>query len=564
MQSQVYMITPGFSFFGLVNVSAGCNNNKVYGIQTTTAGSELAELDMENRLVMGTICQIPIHVYDAASITETGEVRGANIAHVSVRPQCDYTTKGSINITATSATAGTALSYSLNNNSSSNNTGTFQNLEAGQYQIRVTTAEGCTRDTVAIIEIIERIEVDITTAADTCGNQKGSAEFMGMRGHVNLMYSLNNQAFVAVNQFAGLSSGLYNLRVRDINACYLDTSFSIRNIQPAMPPVTVNISEASCTGAGGAVKVGFLPAMGITAITLNGIHGATMGEFTSVQAGTHQLRLVTSSCTFDSTIIVTAEATQPPTVQYTSLPPNCTNRSNGSISIKVTGQWHPYTYGLNNGPMGSATQFRNLATGNYVLNVRDGKGCLFQEYITVSAYQEQPFQVTHQTTPTNCWQPEGGRASVTITGGEAPYFYKINEKGYQSGQEAGGLKAGTHKVYLSNGNNCLLGSMDIVIGEQNIPGVACDTVYVPTAFTPNADGRNDLLQAVSSSRANNFIFRVFNRVGQVVFETAQAGRGWDGRFRQQPQPPGVYVWMVAYTNQIGRIRTFKGTTVLIR
>ena len=166
-------------------------------------------------------------------------------------------------------------------------------------------------------------------------------------------------------------------------------------------------------------------------------------------------------------------------------------------------------------------------------------------------------------TPADCWQG-GGKITVTVTGSEAPYFYRINNQAYQAGQQATGLTAGNYMALIRNGNNCLIDSVQVTVTEQNTPGVVCDTVYVPTGFTPNADGKNDILRPTAGSGINNFIFRVYNRVGQVIFETRQSQKGWNGRFKGLDQPQGAYVWTFSYTLQNGQTKVFRGTTVLIR
>ncbi len=562
--SKIKMITPGYDFYGLVNVTNGCNSNKVYGIASSNRGSDLVELDLEQGNILGTTCNLGINVYDAASITETGEVRGANITSIDVKPQCDYTTKGTLTITATSATAGVTFNYSLNNNAQSNTTGIFQNLLAGNYQVQVSTSDGCVKDSFTTIQYVERIQVNVQQIEDTCGQQKGAAIFSGLSNHNGLQYSLNNAAFVAVNRFNALASGPQTLRVRDVNECYLDTSFIIRNIQPPIPPVTIDIQESSCSGNDGTLKVNVTPAMGITAITLNGVNGQVLGSFSNLAAGTYSLRLVTATCSYDSLVQVPRESAPQPVVNYTAIAPNCHDRMNGSLTVSITGNSSPYSIGLNNGALGTVTRFPQLATGPHELRIRDANGCIFTDTLVVPAFQAGTFSVARQTTPIDCWQPNNGKATLTITGSESPYFYQINGKTYQSGQEASGLAVGNYQALISNGNNCILGSADLTITEQNMPGVVCDTVYVPTGFTPNGDGRNDYLLPVTSSATKQFIFRVFNRVGQVLFESGLSGKGWDGRFKGLIQPPGVYVWMVTYTNQAGRTRYFKGTTVLIR
>jgi gliding motility-associated-like protein len=65
------------------------------------------------------------------------------------------------------------------------------------------------------------------------------------------------------------------------------------------------------------------------------------------------------------------------------------------------------------------------------------------------------------------------------------------------------------------------------------------TLYVPNAFTPNGDGENDILY-VRSSIVEELIFRVYNRWGELVFETADRTQGWDGTFKEKLSDPDVY------------------------
>ncbi len=90
-------------------------------------------------------------------------------------------------------------------------------------------------------------------------------------------------------------------------------------------------------------------------------------------------------------------------------------------------------------------------------------------------------------------------------------------------------------------------------------------IAVPTAFTPNKDGKNDYLYPLNAYKATNLQFRVFNRYGQQVFETKEWTHKWDGTINGLEQPSGVYVWMLQYTDTDTNKKIFiKGTTVLIR
>ena len=88
--------------------------------------------------------------------------------------------------------------------------------------------------------------------------------------------------------------------------------------------------------------------------------------------------------------------------------------------------------------------------------------------------------------------------------------------------------------------------------------------YVPNAFTPNADGQNDIFRAIPVGFANTTYFRVFNRNGLLLFETNQYLKGWDGTYNGKPQPNGIYVWTVAGTDKDFKKVELKGTVNLLR
>ncbi|MET0394051.1 MAG: T9SS type B sorting domain-containing protein [Chitinophagaceae bacterium] len=89
-------------------------------------------------------------------------------------------------------------------------------------------------------------------------------------------------------------------------------------------------------------------------------------------------------------------------------------------------------------------------------------------------------------------------------------------------------------------------------------------VFVPTAFTPNNDGRNDRLIPVAVGIKQIDYFSIYNRWGQLVFTTTANGHGWDGKIGGQPQPSNTFVWVVKAIDFNGTPYFRKGTFVLIR
>ncbi|MGZ3910100.1 MAG: T9SS type B sorting domain-containing protein [Flavisolibacter sp.] len=89
-------------------------------------------------------------------------------------------------------------------------------------------------------------------------------------------------------------------------------------------------------------------------------------------------------------------------------------------------------------------------------------------------------------------------------------------------------------------------------------------VFVPNAFTPNQDGKNDVLRPVAAGMVNLEYFRVYNRWGQLIFSTTTNGKGWDGRIGGKEQGTGTYVWEVKATDYKGGVYLRKGLVTLIR
>lgn len=90
-------------------------------------------------------------------------------------------------------------------------------------------------------------------------------------------------------------------------------------------------------------------------------------------------------------------------------------------------------------------------------------------------------------------------------------------------------------------------------------------IAVPNAFTPNGDGLNDFLYPLNAFKADNLQFRVYNRLGQMVYQSNDWTQKWDGTFHGKAQDAGVFVWTLQYDlRDTGKHISQKGSTVLIR
>ncbi len=115
-----------------------------------------------------------------------------------------------------------------------------------------------------------------------------------------------------------------------------------------------------------------------------------------------------------------------------------------------------------------------------------------------------------------------------------------------------------YKIEITSNAGCL------TIDTQQVKVIKEIKIYVPSAFTPNGNGLNDFLKPSMFGIKEFYFFRVFNRLGQLVYNMQNNQQGWNGIINNKPQPTGAYVWVVQCLGLDNKIYTEKGTTVLIR
>jgi gliding motility-associated-like protein len=116
----------------------------------------------------------------------------------------------------------------------------------------------------------------------------------------------------------------------------------------------------------------------------------------------------------------------------------------------------------------------------------------------------------------------------------------------------------TYMIDISDIHTCVT-TDTIVMQVLKKPGF-----YLPTAFTPNGDGLNDLIRPYLVGMKGLKTFTVFNRWGNVVFRSSAYGEGWDGTSHGDKQPAGVYIWALDYYNENNVLVHEKGSLTLIR
>jgi gliding motility-associated-like protein len=89
------------------------------------------------------------------------------------------------------------------------------------------------------------------------------------------------------------------------------------------------------------------------------------------------------------------------------------------------------------------------------------------------------------------------------------------------------------------------------------------SVYVPTGFTPNNDGLNDILRVIGTT-VKKLEFSIYNRWGERIFYTTNILQGWDGTVKGRQQTTGTYAYYLKAELLDGSIQIKKGTITLIR
>jgi gliding motility-associated-like protein len=116
-----------------------------------------------------------------------------------------------------------------------------------------------------------------------------------------------------------------------------------------------------------------------------------------------------------------------------------------------------------------------------------------------------------------------------------------------------------YRVRADNGNACFGEDFIKVWVYKGGPDL-----YIPSGFTPNGDGKNDLLRPIPIGIAQLNYFMIYNRWGQLIFSTNEIGKGWNGMYNGEPQPVGTYIFQAEGKDFTGKIIYKKGSAVLIR
>ncbi|HEY6506069.1 MAG TPA: gliding motility-associated C-terminal domain-containing protein [Chitinophagaceae bacterium] len=167
-----------------------------------------------------------------------------------------------------------------------------------------------------------------------------------------------------------------------------------------------------------------------------------------------------------------------------------------------------------------------------------------------------------KTNPDVC-RNDGGSITLSASSGNNPVTYTLLNTGIsQSSGKFIDLRGGLYRFRVTDAAGC---SKDTSIAmAENMPLTGCKDIFIPNAFTPNNDGRNDLFSITLSSLFKDASLQIFNRWGNIVHQSKGSTMAWDGYYKGAQQPAGIYIYTLSYTNEAGEKKILKGTLALIK
>jgi len=91
----------------------------------------------------------------------------------------------------------------------------------------------------------------------------------------------------------------------------------------------------------------------------------------------------------------------------------------------------------------------------------------------------------------------------------------------------------------------------------------CD-ILMPSGFTPNGDGNNDVFRVKYPFPVRQFRMIIYDRFGEKIFETNDISKGWDGNWKETPNAQGIYVWVISFADVNNKTQQLKGIVTLLR
>ena len=473
---------------------------------------------------------------------------------------------GSATVTVTGGNGPYTYSWSTN---PVQTTSTATGLSLGNYTVWVTDASCVPKTAFDTVVVTGSSSLPLTTTQTNVlcfGATTGSSTVNVTNGNGTYTYSWvpGNQS----NQTStGLAAGNYTVYVTDQTGC---SNFSVVTItQPNVLTSNITPTATICSGACSPISV--TASGGTAGYSYSWSTGQTTSSISACPTVTTAYTVFitdNNGCTIPDTATV---ALYPPfAVQFVGdtlqrCAPLCVNFTNNTANS--------VSYSWNFGDLSTSTQnnpshcYTNPGQYNVSLTITDNNGCTsvltLNNYITVYPYPLADFTMSPATAniinPQICFtDASNGAATWTWDFGDTTSTPSYQQNPCHTYSDTGTFCA---RLIVTNSNGCPDTIIYCLVIEPDV------ALYVPNAFTPNADGINDLFFPKGKDiDPNDFKMWIFDRWGNMIWSTSVWGQGWDGRANggKDIAQEDVYVWKIKCKDGNGGRHDLVGHVTLIK
>jgi gliding motility-associated-like protein len=534
------------------SISLGLVTGGVGPYQYNLGGNGLSANQIYNNLGAGSYTLIVEDVngctFSAPNIILSNGNGPSAISVNTTNPACGQN-NGSI--TLGTVTGGTGpYTYNLNG-AGFNAQLNYSNLASGSYSLIVQDDGGCIFNAPNIIlsDLGGPTAIVITPSQTSCGLNNGAIQIgIVTGGTAPYQYDFNGQGFATNSLFNNLNPGTYSLVVRDNNGCTFSAQNTLINNSTTITNIQVNTTDASCSQNNGSVNLGVVTG-GVNPYeyNFNNQGFSTTLNYLNIGSGTYPIVVRDNlGCTFNAQAIIN-DTGSPSGAQIDVLDASCGN-TNGSISISnILGGSAPYQVSLNGLPFSQNLLFTNLNPGAYSIIIEDGNACQYTTQATISSSSNPLANFMFDSNQVSVIDPIVNTTNISST--DVVSFLWISNAASPSTSveenpsfDFSNQEPGFYPVMLivENSDGC----KDTVINYLEF--IEEPLVFVPNTFTPDGNEINNTWEIVANGiDIMDFNVLIFNRWGEIIWESNDASVGWDGTYNNRLVASGIYTWKIS-------------------
>jgi len=439
-------------------------------------------------------------------------------------------------------------------------------LSANTYNVTVTDELGCTASIAVIVDEPAALSLNTSVSMISCsGGSDGRAEVNVTGGTAPYSINWSNGDTTAIATDLGL--GTYTATIIDANGCSSTATVLVEEASPIS--VATEVEEVECYGERtGAARV--LVNGGLPPYTYSWSNGDIGNEVSNVTAGDYVVSITDAAGCEVVEELTIPQPDAPLAAVVEAIDVSCFGQEDGRIEITAEGGTPGYRYSLDGEFYSGSSTFLALAPGAYGVLVEDARGCTIL-LDAVQVGEPEPVLVDLGEDRSIDFG-EVIQLEPEISGGVGAFGYEWFPKDPTlidcfdcSSPTVSVSFQVPFKVIVTDEDGCVGEDLLTLYAKKDRP------VVVPTGFTPNDDGRNDVLMVHAREDIDLTIhhFRIFDRWGELLFEAKDfqpndPDFGWDGKFRGELVNDGVVVWDIQVEYIDGLKEVFKGHTTLIR